>query len=302
MNNSAPAPSKATSTGESPSLISPVVIYAIAGALAFSLGFLLWPYSIKDPEPIPKKRTAKEQISELIHSLSHCQPETEALLCQSLREYTGMNFGYELATTREAKRIALGQWIEWWRANQKYTKEKWLALAVADHKYLRREEALRELSKMKITPEIYPILKEIVNFPLYPSSIRAGAARLLGQEKVNDIHPRMVKLLKSPQVKLVLASLDYLGKLGQETPEIIPLLKHPDPRIRERAAQALYMISPPNSKPLLAPWLADKDLSVRHHALSALREICSSSELAKLIDKHVSNRQINQSLKKNLSQ
>ncbi len=95
--------------------------------------------------------------------------------------------------------------------------------------------------------------------------MRAGAG-----EFVDDL----VALLKvENNVQVTAALVMAIGKLGDEsvTRDLIPFLKHEDPRVRANTIEALDMIGDDSAFVYLIPYLRDEDNRCRANAVLALR-------------------------------
>ena len=73
--------------------------------------------------------------------------------------------------------------------------------------------------------------------------VRAAAAEVLGESGVGAVQP-LLKALNDPDSRVVLAALDALEFVGDETtaPLLAPLLKHKDVEVRERTVEAMEFL------------------------------------------------------------
>lgn len=84
--------------------------------------------------------------------------------------------------------------------------------------------------------------------------VREAAAAALGDTKSADAVPALSHRLRDPEVKVVVAVIDAIGRIGApgEAVAIAPLLKAPDSRVRSTTAYSLsWLCNPETLQPLL---------------------------------------------------
>jgi hypothetical protein len=80
------------------------------------------------------------------------------------------------------------------------------------------------------------VVERLANDP--DSLVRAAAAETLGDGEVGAVRP-LLEALADTDSRVVLAALESLEQLGDASilPDLAPALEHPDPEVRERAAE-----------------------------------------------------------------
>ena len=93
--------------------------------------------------------------------------------------------------------------------------------------------------------------------------------------------PPLMEALASPTWYLVRNALSLLGDLGDAgcTPAIVPLLRHPEPRVRRTAVRALWKLGGPAAEPHLVARLRDTDVETLQEILFVLGQMRSESAL-----------------------
>ena len=155
--------------------------------------------------------------------------------------------------------------------------------AVIDHIFtMPREQAIEQ---------IYPYL-DFLNEPMALHLVdRLGsekdrthrgrlveAARSLGPVAL----PALMSALDASAWFLVRNALTILSDLGDAgcVPAIIPLLRHPEPRVRRTAVRALYKLGGPVAEPHLVARIKDTDGDTLQEILFVLAQLRSESSLA----------------------
>lgn len=106
------------------------------------------------------------------------------------------------------------------------------------------------------------------------------AIRSLGPAAI----PPLLEALGSPAWYLVRNALTLLGDLGDadSLPSIVPLLRHPEPRVRRTAVRALWKLGGPAAEPHLLARLRDTDPETLQEVLFVLGQMRSETALAPL--------------------
>ena len=98
--------------------------------------------------------------------------------------------------------------------------------------------------------------------------------------------PSLRETLGTPAWYLVRNALTLLGDLGDAgtLPAIVPLLRHPEPRVRRTAVRALWKLGGPTAEPHLVARLKDTDAETLQEILFALGQMRSEAALGPLAE------------------
>jgi HEAT repeat protein len=93
--------------------------------------------------------------------------------------------------------------------------------------------------------------------------------------------PPLMEALGASTWYLVRNALTLLSDLGDAgcVPEIVPLLRHPEPRVRRTAVRALWKLGGPDSEPHLLGQMKDTDAGTLQEILFAFAQMKSESSL-----------------------
>ena len=93
--------------------------------------------------------------------------------------------------------------------------------------------------------------------------------------------PALVEALASPAWFMVRNALTLLADLGDAgcIPDILPRLRHPEPRVRRTAVRALWKLGGPVAEPHLVAQMKDTDAETMQEILFALGQLRSESSL-----------------------
>ena len=108
------------------------------------------------------------------------------------------------------------------------------------------------------------------------------AVRSLGPASL----PALMDALTSPSWFLVRNALTLLSDLGDTgcVPAILPLLRHPEPRVRRAAVRALWKLGGPMAEPYLLTQMKDTDAETLQEILFALGQLRSEGSLAQVAE------------------
>lgn len=158
------------------------------------------------------------------------------------------------------------------------------------------DEALAQVFDAKrdrVIAEVYPYLEFLGNRMASHLVLRLGgeadrthrgrlveAVRSLGQAAV----PPLIEALGSPAWYLVRNSLTLLSDLGDAgcMPAIVPLLRHPEPRVRRTAVRALWKLGGPAAETHLLAQMKDTDVETMKEILFALGQLRSEGSLTQV--------------------
>ena len=158
------------------------------------------------------------------------------------------------------------------------------------------DEALAQVfdtDRNRVITEVYPYLEFLGNPMASHLVLRLGgetdrahrgrlveAVRSLGQAAV----PALIEALSAPAWYLVRNTLTLLSDLGDAgcIPAIVPLLRHPEPRVRRTAVRALWKLGGPAAEPHLLTQMKDTDGETMQEILFALGQLRSESSLAQV--------------------
>lgn len=146
-----------------------------------------------------------------------------------------------------------------------------------------------------VIQEVYPYL-EFLGDPLTRHLVdclggendRARRGRLV--EAVRNLGPLslppLIEALASPAWYLVRNALALLSDLGDAgcLPAIVPLLRHPEPRVRRAAVRALWKLGGPVSEPHLVARMKDTDAETLQEILFALGQLRSEASVATIAE------------------
>lgn len=135
---------------------------------------------------------------------------------------------------------------------------------------------------------VLPVLLELLGDtnPDSPVSQRAFGT-LREEEAEGPTVPRLIEILRSPEVEIRRRAAYYLGDIGPEAMSavlpLLELLSDPDPTVRFRAAQALAAVDPDSTEPaipVLQESVVNPDLAfpLRSRAVELLVALDSGSE------------------------
>jgi len=98
--------------------------------------------------------------------------------------------------------------------------------------------------------------------------------------------PGLMDALASPAWYLVRNALTLLSDLGDAgcVPAIVPLLRHPEPRVRRTAVRALWKLGGPVAEPHLLAQMKDTDGETMQEILFALGQLRSESSLPQVAE------------------
>jgi hypothetical protein len=108
------------------------------------------------------------------------------------------------------------------------------------------------------------------------------AVRSMGSSSL----PALLDALGSPAWFLVRNALTLLSDLGDAgcLPSILPLLRHPEPRVRRSAVRALWKLGGPVAEPHLLAHMKDTDAETMQEILFALGQLRSEGGLAQVAE------------------
>lgn len=97
--------------------------------------------------------------------------------------------------------------------------------------------------------------------------------------------PALMHALTSPAWFLVRNALTLLSDIGDAgcVPPILPLLRHPEPRVRRTAVRALWKLGGPVAEPHLVAQMKDTDAETMQEILFALGQLRSEGSLPQVI-------------------
>jgi hypothetical protein len=98
--------------------------------------------------------------------------------------------------------------------------------------------------------------------------------------------PALMAALSSPTWFLVRNVLTLLADLGDAgcVPNILPLLRHPEPRVRRTAVRALWKLGGPVAEPHLVAQMKETDAETMQEILFALGQLRSESSLPQIVE------------------
>ncbi len=98
--------------------------------------------------------------------------------------------------------------------------------------------------------------------------------------------PALMNALTSPAWFLVRNALTLLSDLGDagSVTAILPLLRHPEPRVRRTAVRALWKLGGPVAEPHLLAQMKDTDVETMQEILFALGQLRSEGSLPQVIE------------------
>jgi hypothetical protein len=98
--------------------------------------------------------------------------------------------------------------------------------------------------------------------------------------------PALMEALASPAWYLVRNALTLLSDLGDAgcVPAILPLLRHPEPRVRRTAVRALWKLGGPVAEPHLLARMKDTDGETMQEILFALGQLRSEGSLPQVME------------------
>jgi len=98
--------------------------------------------------------------------------------------------------------------------------------------------------------------------------------------------PVLMDALSSPAWYLVRNALTLLSDLGDAgcVPATVPLLRHPEPRVRRTAVRALWKLGGPVAEPHLLARMKDTDAETMQEILFALGQLRSEGSLAQVVE------------------
>lgn len=111
-------------------------------------------------------------------------------------------------------------------------------------------------------------------------------ATLAESENPFDVS-RIFSLLKNEENEFVLSALArFIGEFGREKAleKLVPLLKHPSPRVRANTIEGVSFSGDPRTADLLMPFLDDKDSRIAANAAKALWPFAQDRVTQKLLD------------------
>jgi hypothetical protein len=146
---------------------------------------------------------------------------------------------------------------------------------------LEREQMLREVQPyLEFTGE--PMARQLIS-RLGEETDRTRRGRLV--EALRSLGPAalpaLLAALTAPAWYLVRNALALLSDLGDAgcVPSILPLLRHPEPRVRRTAVRALWKLGGPVAEPHLVAHMKDADGETMQEILFALGQLRSESSL-----------------------
>ena len=159
--------------------------------------------------------------------------------------------------------------------------------AAADHVF--------DPDRERVIQEVYPYL-EFVGGPMARHLVgrlggetdRTRRGRLV--EAVRNLGPLslppLAEALASPTWYLVRNALALLSDLAtaDSLPAIVPLLRHPEPRVRRAAVRALWKLGGPVSEPHLVAQMKDADPETLQEILFALGQLRSEGSVAPIAE------------------
>ena len=100
-------------------------------------------------------------------------------------------------------------------------------------------------------------------------------ALLAGSHRHRDSEPRLLELIRTPQVDLQASALKALAALGDPLtyPAVVPLAGHEAWQVRAQAAKALGLIGGPDAIPALIPLTSDPVYEVRRNAAQGMADL-----------------------------
>jgi hypothetical protein len=241
------------------------------GAMAESLrAHFAW-----EPEP-PIHQWATEAVESLLVALVH-RGELRVIVSE-IQELDGLCAFLE---ERHAWRyVALA------KLRAAIQRPELLDLAIAWAFTLERDQMLREVQPyLEFTGE--PMARQlVVRLGSESDRTRRGrlveALRSLGPAAV----PALLDALGAPAWFLVRNALTLLSDLGDAgcVPAVLPLLRHPEPRVRRTAVRALWKLGGPAVEPHLVARMKDADGETMQEILFALGQLRAESGLAPVAD------------------
>ncbi len=130
-----------------------------------------------------------------------------------------------------------------------------------------RVRAIRALAKMRArdyAPQLVPVLAD--GFP----GIGNDAAEALGALENPEVVPAIKAMLDSKDVGTRVAAAYAIGCMEVTVPELLPLLKDPDPEARQKAVRALGRAGDRSAAAEIRPLLKDEIPWVRAAAVEAI--------------------------------
>ena len=158
------------------------------------------------------------------------------------------------------------------------------------------DEALAQVfvpDRNRVIAQVYPYFEFLGNRMASHLLLRLGgetdrthrgrlveAMRSLGQAAV----PPLIEALGASAWYLVRNSLTLLSDLGDAgcIPAIVPLLRHPEHRVRRTAVRALWKLGGPAAEPHLLAQMKDTDAETMQEILFALGQLRSEGSLAQV--------------------
>lgn len=144
--------------------------------------------------------------------------------------------------------------------------------ALREERY-QRERLLRVLEGFG--PSLLPWLELNLEPPEAEPEPWIFFALLAGSHRHRDSEPRLLELIRTPQVDLQASALKALAALGDPLtyPEVEPLARHEAWQVRAQAAKALGLIGGPDAIPALIPLTSDPVYEVRRNAAQGMADL-----------------------------
>jgi hypothetical protein len=158
---------------------------------------------------------------------------------------------------------------------------QFLDLAITQIFAMKRDQMIQEVHPyLELLGD--PMIRRLVD-RLGEETDRTRRGRLV--EVVRSVgpisQPALVDALTSPAWFLVRNALTLLSDIGDTTciPPILPLLRHPEPRVRRTAVRALWKLGGPVAEPHLLAHMKETDAETMQEILFALGQLRSEGSL-----------------------
>lgn len=145
--------------------------------------------------------------------------------------------------------------------------------------WVMREEQYQRERLLRVLEGFGPGLLPWMEANLEPADRRPEPwilfALLAGSHRHQEAQPRLLQLLRIPQVDLCASALKALAALSDPStyPEVLPFASHEAWEIRAQAARALGILGGPGAVPVLLPLTTDRVFEVRRNAAQSLVDL-----------------------------